>query len=332
MTTTPTHSQQFWITNPGKGEIVKKPIPSRKKSELLIKTQYTGISRGTETLVFKGKVPPSQYQTMRAPFQDGEFPCPIKYGYSNVGVCIEAPSTLASELVGKTVFSLFPHQDYFVIPLENVISLPSSVPSQRAVLAASMETAVNAMWDGRPNIGDTIVIIGGGVIGLLVAYLSTRVHGTKVLLVDTDPRREKIAQSLNIRFSTEATSNCSPDLIFHASGQPSGLKTALSLATADSTIVELSWYGDREVGLPLGERFHSHRLTLKSSQVSNLAPHRRLRWDHQKRLQLALELLGDDCLEVLISGESQFAELPELFSSNLNSSAMQLCHRIAYPD
>jgi threonine dehydrogenase-like Zn-dependent dehydrogenase len=161
MTTTPTHSQQFWITEPGTGEIITKSLPLRKENELLIKTQYTGISRGTETLVFHGKVPPSQYQMMRAPFQEGDFPYPVKYGYSNAGVCIDAPNTLVPEFLGKAVFSLYPHQDYFVIPFDKVISLPPSVPTQRAILAAGMETAINAIWDARPNIGDTIVVIGG---------------------------------------------------------------------------------------------------------------------------------------------------------------------------
>ncbi|MDE0806704.1 MAG: zinc-binding alcohol dehydrogenase [Longimicrobiales bacterium] len=332
MTTTPTHSQQFWVTEPGRGEIVTKLIPSRAKNELVIKTLYTAISRGTETLVFNGQVPPSQYDTMRSPFQEGEFPGPVKYGYSNVGICIDAPHNMASKLLGQTIFSLYPHQDYFIIPANEVITLPQLVPPKRAILAAGMETAVNAIWDSQPNIGDTIAVIGGGVIGLLVAYLCNRIPGTAVFLIDTDPQREQIAQSLNLRFGTEPPLDLKPDLIFHASGQPSGLRVALSTAIPESTVIELSWYGDQAVTVPLGESFHSHRLTLKSSQVSNIVASRRLQWNHRKRLKLALELLQDDDLDVLISGESCFKELPQLFSDLMDTPPMQLCHRIAYPD
>ena len=332
MTTTPTHSEQFWVTEPGKGELIRKPLPSISDEDIVIKTLYTGISRGTETLVFHGRVPVSQYNLMRAPFQEGDFPSPVKYGYSNVGTCIYAPDSFRTTFLNKTFFSLFPHQDFFVIPSTSVIELPSLLPPERAILAPSMETAINATWDGKPKIGDNIMVIGGGVIGLLVAYLSNRIEGAKVLLVDPESNRKRIADALNIDFSTEPTRNFSPNLIFHASGNPNGLRTALSLAPLDSTIVELSWYGDKEISLPLGEHFHSHRLTLQSSQVSNIPPSHSPQWDHKKRLELALKLLMDNALDILIAGESPFEEMPKLFSNDPGTPAINLCHRITYLD
>jgi len=332
MTTTPTHSRQFWVIEPGKGKIIQKPLLSRSEEEIVIKTRFTGISRGTEKLVFNGMVPTSQYETMRGPFQEGDFSTPVKYGYSNVGTCVSAPANYRDAFLQKPVFSLFPHQDYFILPIDAALVLPPELPPARAILAPSMETALNALWDGNPAKGDRILVIGGGAIGLLVAYLSNKVQGSKVLLIDPDPERRTIAETLNIEFSTQPTKDFAPDLIFHASGHPSGLKTALSIAPMDTTIVELSWYGDQDITLPLGEHFHANRLTLKSSQVSTIPPSHSSQWNHQSRLALALDLLQHDELDILISGETSFEEMPELFSSDPHTPAIALCHRITYSD
>ena len=261
---------------------------------------------------------------MRAPFQDGEFPAPVKYGYSSVGVVEEGPP----DLVGRTVFVLFPHQTRYVVPADAVHVVPEGVPAARAVLAANMETAVNGVWDARPHVGDHIAVVGAGVVGCLVAWLSARA-GCSVQLVDTNPRRAEVAAALGVRFADPDGADTDADAVVHASGSPSGLATALGLAGREATITDLSWYGDRMVALPLGGPFHSERLTIASSQVGTIPPAQRARWTTRRRMAFALHLLEAPALDALVSGESPFEELPELMAA-LATPGDALCHRLRY--
>ncbi len=319
-------ARQFWIEAPGRGAIVDACLPPPRDHELSIRTLYTGISRGTEALVFRGKVPPSQYQAMRAPFQEGEFPGPVKYGYSNVGRVVEGPD----DLDGQVVFCLYPHQDRYTVPRQSVARVPAGVPPGRAVLAANMETAVNVLWDARPVVGDRIVVVGGGVVGLLCAWLCRGIPGAALTLVDPNPARAPVAAALEIPFCTTAPARADADLVIHASGHPDGLAAALATAGMEGVIVEASWYGDRSVPLPLGEAFHARRLTVRSSQVGRLAPARTPRWDHARRLALALTLLADARLDALITGEDPFEELPNVMARVSRAPGDTLCHRIRY--
>lgn len=326
----PRTARQFWIRTPGHGEIVTSPLGPREPGQVLVRALYSGISRGTESLVFRGEVPPSQQQVMRAPFQEGDFPGPVKYGYSSVGEVLEAPARPEPSLVGRHVFCLHPHQDLYLVPAGAVQVLPNGLPPERAVLAANMETALNAVWDARPSAGDRIVVIGGGVVGLLVAWLCRQIPATHVSLVDIDPSRESVAQGLGLEFADRAPSGVDADFVFHASGNPQGLEAALSVAGVEAMVVELSWYGTRSVPLPLGEEFHSRRLTLRSSQVGRIPADRAPRWDHGRRLRVALDLLGDERLDILISGESDFETLPEVMGRLAEDGQGVLCHRIRY--
>jgi threonine dehydrogenase-like Zn-dependent dehydrogenase len=276
-------------------------------------------------LVFRGEVPESEWRRMRCPFQEGEFPAPVKYGYSAVGVVEDG----SAELLGRRVFCLHPHQDRFIIPREAAIEVPDDVPDRRATLAANMETAVNGLWDGAPGPGDHIAVIGGGVVGSLVAALAAKLPGADVELIDIDPARDGIAAALGCRFASPQKARPAADLVVHASGAPEGLASALTIAGFEATVVEMSWYGSRIVPLALGAAFHSRRLTLRSSQVGALPPARRQRWSHRRRLALALSLLRDPIFEVLLSSESRFAELPELMP-RLAASTGALCHTLRY--
>jgi len=323
-------ARQFWIRAPGHGEIVHAALAPRQKDEVRVRTLYSAISRGTEALVFKGEVPSSQYEAMRAPFQEGQFPGPVKYGYASVGEVEEAPAHVPNDLAGRLVFCLFPHQDLYCVPASRVTPVPDDLPAGRAVLAANMETAVNVLWDARPLVGDRIVVIGAGVVGLLVAWLCGKIPGAAVTVVDINPAREVIAQELGLSFRTEAPPHANADLVIHASGQAEGLASALATAGIEATIVEASWYGTRPVVLPLGEDFHSRRLTLRSSQVGRLPPDRASRWNPQRRMTLALDLLRDPQLDTLISAESAFEDLPDVLARLSHDPAGALCHRIRY--
>ncbi|GFE18791.1 dehydrogenase [Streptomyces glebosus] len=291
-----------------------------------MRTLCSGVSRGTETLVFRGGVPVSQHSMMRAPFQEGDFPGPLKYGYLNVGVVEEGPSAL----LGRTVFCLYPHQTHYVVPASAVTPVPDSVPAPRAVLAGTVETAVNALWDAAPLVGDRIAVIGAGMVGCGVAAILARYPAVRVQLVDADPARAATAKALGVDFALpqDALGDC--DLVVHASATEEGLARSLELLAPEGTVIELSWYGDRQVSLPLGEAFHSRRLVVRSSQVGAVSPARRARRTFADRLALALDLLADPAFDALITGESAFEELPEVLPRLVSGDLPALCHRIRY--
>ena len=308
---------------------MRAEIPARRPGEVLIRTLFSAISRGTEALVFSGAVPRSQYQDMRAPFQTGDFPGPIKYGYINVGRVEEADEATA-HLAGRTVFCLYPHQDVYCVPADRVTPVPDDVPGGRAVLAANMETAVNVVWDAQPGPGDRIAVVGAGVVGLLVAWLCRQVPGADVTIVDPNPARARAASELGLSYRPDPPGDASADLVVHASGNPDGLVAALAIADVEATIVDASWYGTTPVTLPLGEAFHSRRLKIVSSQVGRIPPHRAPRWTFARRMRLALELLRDARLDVLIPGEDEFEVLPAVMERLAREPGNTLCHRIRY--
>ena len=320
-------ARAFWLSRPGLGEIRTLDLPEPAEGEVLVRSLYSGVSRGTETLVFRGGVPESQHAAMRAPFQEGEFPAPVKYGYLSVGTVEEG----AEELVGRTVFCLYPHQTRYVVPASAVTVVPENIPAERAVLAGTVETAVNALWDAAPLVGDRIAVVGGGMVGCSVAALLARFPGVRVQLVDADPARAKTAEALGVDFALPEDALGERDLVVHASATEQGLARALELLAAEGTVVELSWYGDRKVSLPLGEAFHSRRLTIRSSQVGTVSPARANR-SYADRLALALDLLADPALDALITGESAFEELPEVMPLLANGEIPALCHRVRYPE
>lgn len=311
---------------PGRGEIRGEALEAPGPEDVVVRALFSGISRGTEALVFAGRVPPGERERMRAPFQQGDFPAPVKYGYSMVGRVDDGPEGLS----GRTVFVLHPHQTRFIVPARSVYVLPEAVPPARAVLAANLETAVNGVWDARPHLGDRIAVIGGGTVGCLAAWLVSRIPGCEVELVDLNPHRAAVAGALKLRFAEPAAAAREADLVIHASGTAEGLELSLQVAARDATIVELSWFGDQKVPLPLGGAFHSKRLTIASSQVGHVAPSQRPRWDNRRRMGLALELLRAADLDVLITGESDFETMPEVMARLARSPGDTLCHRIRY--
>jgi NADPH:quinone reductase-like Zn-dependent oxidoreductase len=319
-------ARAFWVAEPGRGEIRSEPLSAPARGDVLIRALYSGISRGTETLVFSGRVPESEHQRMRAPFQAGEFPAPVKYGYSSVGRVEQGPDGLQD----RTVFVLHPHQTRYVVPAQAVHIVPDTVPAERAVLAANLETAINGIWDARPQIGDWITVIGAGTVGCLTAWLASRITGCMVELVDINPRRSSVARLLGVAFALPAKAAKEADIVIHASGSPAGLELGLELAGFEARVVELSWFGDQAVPLSLGGAFHAKRLTIASSQVGTIAATQRARWDTQRRMQLALRLLQDASLDALITGESDFETLPKVMADLAASPGDALCHRVRY--
>jgi len=316
----------LWYRDPGKVEIRREAIAPPGTGEMRVKTLYSAISRGTESLVFGGRIPAGEFERMRAPFQAGDFPFPVKYGYAAVGRIENG----GDDLRGKTVFSLYPHQTAFNIPAGAAVALPEDVPPLRAVLAANMETALNGVWDAAPGPADRIAVVGAGVVGSLVAYLCGRIPGTDVTLVDINASRAELAAKLGVGFAGPGNANADCDLVVHASGSPDGLRTALELAGDEATVLEMSWYGDAAVTAMLGGPFHSRRLRLVSSQVGHIAPSHRPRWTYGRRLAAAVALLGDPRLDALLAPPVAFADLPERLPRILEAGSGILCQPITY--
>jgi NADPH:quinone reductase-like Zn-dependent oxidoreductase len=319
-------ARAFWIREPFSGELRLEALPELQPGEARVRTLVSGVSRGTETLVFAGAVPASQRALMRCPHQEGEFPGPVKYGYCSVGRVEAGPA----DWLGRRVFCLHPHQDRYVVSVDALVPVPEGVPSERAVLAANLETAINGLWDAAPRIGDRVAVVGAGVVGALCAALLARMPGVSVELIDIDPRRAALASALGCRFALPSQATPEADLVVHASGHASGLATALRIAGFEATVLELSWYGEREVSVPLGEAFHSRRLTLRSSQVGAVATAQRARWTYRRRLTLALELLADPVFEACLGGRSHFSDLPGTLARLTRLPDGELCHRVIY--
>jgi threonine dehydrogenase-like Zn-dependent dehydrogenase len=319
-------AQAFWLREPGVGEIRPVTLPEPGREDVLVRTLRSGVSRGTETLVFRGGVPPAQHAAMRAPFQEGEFPSPVKYGYLNVGVVERGPP----DLRGRTVFCLYPHQTAYVVPARAVTVVPDEVPPTRAVLAGTVETAVNALWDAAPLVGDRVAVVGAGMVGCCVARLLSRFPAVQVTLVDLDPARAAVAAALGVDFALPADAAGGRDLVVHASATSAGLQRSLDLLAPEGTVIDLSWYGDSEVRLSLGGAFHSGRLGIRASQVGTVSPARSGRRTTADRLALALELLRDPAFDALVTGQSRFCELPGVMARLAAGSLPALCHAITY--
>jgi threonine dehydrogenase-like Zn-dependent dehydrogenase len=319
-------AQAFWLRSPGYGEIRPVALPEPGPGDVVVRTIRSGISRGTEALVFRGGVPASERARMRAPFQEGEFPGPVKYGYLSVGAVEDGPP----ELCGRTVFCLYPHQTAYVVPAGAVSIVPDDVPPGRAVLAGTVETAVNALWDAAPLVGDRVAVVGAGMVGCCVARLLHLFPRVQVTLVDVDPARAAVASALGVDFALPGEAEGDRDLVVHTSATSAGLQRSLELLAPEGTVLDLSWYGDAEVRLSLGGAFHASRLTIRSSQVGTLSPARAARRTTAERLAIALDLLRDAAFDALLTGESHFAELPEVMAQVADGSLPTLCHTITY--
>jgi NADPH:quinone reductase-like Zn-dependent oxidoreductase len=319
--------QALWYVGAGRAELRPENVAAPAADEVRLRALFGAVSRGTERLVLNGAVPPSQFERMRCPHMAGTFPYPAKYGYATVARVEAGPPTLR----GRIVFALHPHQSVFTVAADAVVPVPQHVPPTRAVLAANMETALNALWDGAPGPADRIAVVGGGVVGLLVARLCARLPGTQVTVVDIAASRAEAARALGAAFASPAAAPQDCDLVFHASGTAAGLATALKIAGEEATIVELSWYGAGEVAAPFGEAFHSRRLRLVSSQVGQVAPTHRPRWSRARRLAAALDLLADPGLDGLLAPAVPFEDLPARLTEILGSQTDARCPLIRYP-
>jgi threonine dehydrogenase-like Zn-dependent dehydrogenase len=301
-------SEALWYVSDGRLEIRPVDMPAPAPQDVRVAARYSGVSRGTERLVLRGRVPASEHQRMRCPHQEGVFTFPVKYGYALVGVIADGPNAR----IGEDVFVLHPHQREAWVPLTDVHTLPADLPPRRAALAANMETALNVVWDASIAPGDHVLIVGAGVLGLLIAGIIARIPGTVVTVTDIDPARAVVGEKLGAAYAALGRTPEDQDVVIHTSGTTEGLRVALASAGTEACVVEASWYGDKDISVSLGEAFHARRLQLVSSQVGAVPPARRARWTTARRMAKALELLRDDRYDALITGEIAFTDAPQV--------------------
>lgn len=320
-------ARAYWTTAPGHGEIRSIELRSPGRGEALVATLASGISRGTELLVHRGGVPAGVAEVMRAPYQQGKLPGPVAYGYLSVGEVQDGPA----ELLGRRVFCLHPHQDRYVVPIAALTPVPDEVPTQRAVLAGIVETAVNALWDSGPLFGDRVAVVGVGTLGASVAGLLRRFPLERLQVVDPDPQRRAVAQALGVELVAPADAAGGCDLVLHCSATAAGLETSLRLLGFEGEVTELSWYGDQAPRVPLGESFHARRLSIRASQVSSVSPTRRARRAAGDRLELALRALADPAFDALLGCRTSFEELPTTMRRLAAGELGGGCPVVTYP-
>jgi threonine dehydrogenase-like Zn-dependent dehydrogenase len=317
----------YWLREPGTGELRVEDLPEPGPGDVMVRSLHSGISRGTELLVHRGGVPAEERDAMRAPFQAGTFPGPVKYGYLSVGRVEAGPAAL----LGRTVFCLHPHQTAYVVPADAVVVVPEDVPARRAVLAGTVETALNAVWDLGPLPGDRVAVVGAGMVGCSVARLLARIPEVEVTLVDVDPDRAAVAGRLGVGFAEPEVAPTDLDAVVHTSATGAGLQRSLEMLAPEGTVLDLSWYGDQRVHLALGGAFHSRRLTVRASQVGTVAAARRHRHPHADRLAIALRLLREPAYDALLTGDAPFEDLPDVMAALSSGRLPGLCHTITYP-
>ncbi|MGB3763440.1 MAG: zinc-binding alcohol dehydrogenase [Ornithinimicrobium sp.] len=324
-------ASSFWSSGAGSGEVRTHVVARPGPGEVLVRALHSGISRGSESLVYTGQVPPSVSTAMRAPFQEGDLPGPVKYGYLSVGEVIELGSTGSHLRLGQRVFALFPHQDRYVIPVEAATIVPDDVPSRRAVLAGVVETAINVVWDATPRWGERIAVLGCGLVGASVCALLRDFPLARLVVVDPQPRSVALAARLGIESLTPEQVTAEFDTVVHCSGTQDGLALGLSLLAFEGQLVETSWFGQHSPVVPLGAEFHSRRLTIRASQVSTVAPSMRERRTRRDRMAAALAELRDPFYDSLLTGSTTLADLPETMAGIASGHMPGWCQVVDYP-
>jgi hypothetical protein len=303
-------ARALWFVGPGHAVLRHETIAAHSAGEVCtVRSLYSAVSGGSERLVLAGRVPADLHPSMRVPYMDGDFRFPVKYGYSLVGTVEQGPQ----HLLGRVVHLLHPHQDICIVDSADVFPVPESIPAPRATLASNMETAVTAIWDARPLLGERVLIVGFGYIGALIGQILGAMPGIDLRIVELDDRRRELARKLGHHLEAPG-GNTEFDLAIHTSGSPAGLQEAIDRLGMEGRVVEVSWYGTTEATLRLGGTFHSQRKTIIASQVSHLPAFQTPRWDRLRRKQLVFSLLRDPAFDHLLSDPIPFEQLPEFFN------------------
>lgn len=303
--------RELWFVAPGRVELRAAPESGPlAEGQVRARALASGISQGTELLLYSGEGP-----TPFDPSLDdaGAPTYPRRYGYCWVGEVCETRS--AQHPLGCRVFALAPHGDEHVAAAARLHPLPDLVPPERAVLAANLETAINVVWDGGIALGDDVLVLGGGVVGLLCGHVARLGGARRVSLVEPSEARRNVALKLGFDAAVppDGSAHADADVVIEATGNPASLDAAIARTRFEGVIVVASFYGKRVAGVALGSEFHRRRLSLRASQVSHLPPARAARWSFERRFGLVCQLLHDASLDALLSPPVAFAQAPAVY-------------------
>ncbi|HZN37407.1 MAG TPA: zinc-binding alcohol dehydrogenase [Planctomycetota bacterium] len=319
-------SLAYWVDTAGQGALHAVELPHPGDTDVDLQTQFSGISPGTERLVGLGQVPSGSASAMACRGMRGSFALPILYGYSLVGV------VRGGALDGQRAFVMHPHQQRVIVPRATLVMLPADVPSPRGTLLPNLETALNATWDAELRAGERIAVIGGGAVGLLVAFVLSSTHRGEVVLVEAEAARRQFAARLPWVRAAVAPEELAPGtfaVAFHATGTSHGLQLAIDALSFEGRVIELSWYGTKTVELRLGGTFHSERKRIVASQVGTVAAsHREAGFG--ARTAAVLQLLRDARLDALLQTPIAFARLPEFFARLYRGEQSDPCPLVVY--
>ena len=318
----PTDAQAIWMTGMRQISVRAEELPTLAADAVAITTLHSAISHGTEMLVYRGQVPADL--ALDLPTLAGSFGFPIKYGYALVGEVTACGMAVSSHQVGDQVFVLHPHQTHLQVPAAQAKRIPAGIAPSMAVFAANMETAINIVHDLRPALGDVVVVVGLGVVGLLVTWLLARQQLTSVIGVDPVPLRRALAQQLGAAVVCApsdaaavvavASQGRGADGVVEVSGNPAALAGAVAMAGFEAQVVVASWYGTKAVTLDLGSHFHRSRIRLRASQVGHLAPDLLPRWDYARRMDVVWRLLAQFPADILISHQYHFSDAAQAYA------------------
>jgi len=319
------NAKVLWHRKNG-SDIAERTIePIQEEREVVIESEYSFVSIGTEKTIISSDLSERTAEKMRVPYMQGHFNEDFTYGYSLIGKVIEGPK----KLLHQHVHVMHPHQDIVKVNADDVFPLPAGVPSKTATLGSNMETAINAIWDAEVSLGDEILVIGFGSIGALVSLLANSIVGPRLSVLEINPNRSKIAKSYGFKV-IDSIERGNFDVVFNTSGKGDMLQKGLDLCRVEGKVIELSWYGNKQVNLSLGEDFHYGRKQIISSQVSQIPLKKRATWDYKKRKVLAFDLLKELNTEPLFNLEIPFLECPVFFNKLRQKNFDELAVVIKY--
>jgi 2-desacetyl-2-hydroxyethyl bacteriochlorophyllide A dehydrogenase len=326
-----TSRRELWFVAPLRVEIRpgREPV-ALEPGQLRARAVASGVSQGTELLLYRGEGPKPFDPSLDLP---GTPTYPRRYGYAWIADVVE--SRADGVPVGGRIFALAPHGDEHVLDASRVRLVPHALPAARATLAANLETAVTAIWDAELELGDEVVVLGGGIVGLLCGWLARRGGARRVRLVEPSPKRRAAALALGFDEAISPEQDDprgDQDVVIEATGHPAALDRAISHAGRDAAVVVVSFYGERKAAVSLGSEFHRRRVALKASQVSHIAPRKTARWTYERRFSLVLDLLGDPRLDALVEPPIPFGEAPAAYGKLAGDPAATLQTVFFYAD